>query len=437
MQKTEIQFIDREISSWGGVSVLKKMLDQSGFVKYLDELPLPAQGSHRGYPPVQLLLMFMSGLWCGIERYAHLDITRLDTSLQRLYGWKKMPEHKAFERYFQKFDLQTSYEVFGGLYKWFFRNLKFDNFTLDIDSSVLTRYGEQEGAAKGYNKHKPGRKSQHPLMAFVADVEMVANFWLRSGDAHTANNFVAFLEETLSFFEDKHIGLLRLDSGFFDRKIFDYLEDATHKIDYITAVPMYVTVQRKIASQRAWLRIDNGIEICEFEYLGQDWTSSRRMISVRQKIAVRPQAVGKQLTLFEDDLEVNGYRYTCYITSLKYGMADVWRLYRQRANCENRIKELKYDYGLDKMNQTSFDGTEAALKLMTVAYNFLSLFKQVIIGGEVRWRLKTLRHKMLAIPAIIENSGDKTIVKLALHINRRSWILKICHRIENWEVNTG
>ena len=56
----------------------------------------------------------------------------------------------------------------------------------------MTRYGEQEGAAKGYNRHKPGRKSQHPILAFVADIEMVANFWLRSGNAHTANNFKAF-----------------------------------------------------------------------------------------------------------------------------------------------------------------------------------------------------------------------------------------------------
>jgi hypothetical protein len=49
---------------------------------------------------------------------------------------------------------------------------------------------------------------------------------------------------------------------------------------------------------------------------------------------------------------------------LKLSAADVWRLYRGLARCENRIKELKYDYGLDKMNQADFDGTESALLLM-------------------------------------------------------------------------
>jgi hypothetical protein len=429
--RTEIQFIDQELTSWGGVSILKKMIDQSGFSSYLESLPLPEQGSNRGYPPVQLFLQFMSAVWCGADRYAHLDITRLDYSLQRLYGWKKMPEHKAFERYFRKFDLSTSQAVFGSLYRWFFNHLKFDSFTLDIDSSVITRYGVQEGSAKGYNRHKPGRNSHHPLLAFVADIEMVANFWLRSGDAHTANNFKAFLEETLLFLQDKKIGLLRLDSGFYSGEIFDYLESRANPIDYIVAVPMYGPVQRKIVSQKTWLKIDCGIEITEFEYQAEDWKKPRRMIAVRQKIAQRPKATGKQLSLFEDDFEINDYRYTCYITTLKFGSADVWRLYRQRANCENRIKELKYDYNLDKMNQESFAGTEATLMLMTIAYNFLSLFKQVIMGGNVRNRLKTLRHKILAIPAIVEHSNDKIVVKMALHMNRRAWISKLCKQIDD------
>jgi hypothetical protein len=197
--QTEIRFIGNAIRSWGGISILKKMIDQSGFAAYLSTLPLPLQGSNRGYPPhpEQLFLLFMSGLWYGAEQFTHLDITRPDINLQRLYGWERMPKHKAFERYFRKITISSIHAVFGGLYRWFFNRLKFDNFTLDTDSSVITRYGDQEGSRKGCNRHKPGRKSHHPLPAFVADIEMVANFWLRSGDARTTNNCKTFLEETL------------------------------------------------------------------------------------------------------------------------------------------------------------------------------------------------------------------------------------------------
>lgn len=429
----ELEFVDREITAYGGLAILKKMINRSGFLQVLERLPLPIQGSNRGYPPIQIFIQFMASVWCGASRYAHLDVTRFDTSIQRMFAWKGMPEHKAFQRYFNKFDIPTTNAVFGGLYRWFFDNLKFDNFTLDIDSSVITRYGEQDGAKKGYNKHKPERKSQHPIIAFVSDIEMVANFWLRSGDAHTANNFQAFLEETLSFFGNKKIGLLRLDSGFYDKNIFNYLEKEDVAIYYIVAVPMYSTIQRKIASQRTWLRLDQGIEIAEFQYQAQDWTLSRRMIVVRQKVSQRPQAIGKQLSLFEEDYEINGYRYTCYVTTLKLSAVEVWRLYRGRANCENRIKELKYDYGLDKMNQSGFDGTEATLILMTIAYNFMSLFKQVIIGEKVRNRLSTLRYKMLAIPAYFEECGNRMVLKMALQMNRRAWIRKLWEKSDAFE----
>jgi hypothetical protein len=278
------------------------------------------------------------------------------------------------------------------------------------------------------NPKKPGRKSHHPLIAFVADIEMVANFWLRSGDSHSANNFQAFLEETLRHFPGKKIGLLRLDSGFYSKETFDYLDKRDQKTEYIVAVPMYYTIQRSIASVNNWMRVDDGIQISEFKFQAQEWTTARRMIVVRQKIEQRPNAVGKQLSLFDDVLDYNGYRYTCYITNLTLGAAEVWRLYRGRANCENKIKELKYDYGLDKINQASFDGTEASLVVMTMAYNFMSLFRQVISPEKVRHRLSTLRYKLLAIPSLIEKNAQGTIIKMAVQMRRRLWIQRLWER---------
>ena len=122
---------------------------------------------------------------------------------------------------------------------------------------------------------------------------------------------------------------------------------------------------------------------------------------------------------------------------MKLSSADIWRLYRGRANCENRIKELKYDYGLDKMNQDSFESTEAALLLMTIAYNFMSLFKQFVINEKVRNRLSTLRYKLLAIPAYIDESTDKVIVKMALQMKRRAWIKKLWEKSSNFEFSSG
>ncbi len=112
----------------------------------------------------------------------------------------------------------------------------------------MTRYGNQEGALRGYNPKKKGRNSHHPLMAFVADVRMVANFWLRSGNTSASNNFLSFLEDTLSRLEGKKVGLIRCDSGFYSDDIFSYLEQGQRPFNYIIAAKFYTPLKRVLAA---------------------------------------------------------------------------------------------------------------------------------------------------------------------------------------------
>jgi len=71
------------------------------------------------------------------------------------------------------------------------------------------------------------------------------------------------------------------------------------------------------------------------------------MIIIRQYIPERPNATGRQLKLFKDSEIYNKYRYHSLITNLTLPAQQVWNLYKQRADAENRIKELKYDFGFD------------------------------------------------------------------------------------------
>jgi hypothetical protein len=113
--------------------------------------------------------------------------------------------------FLDKFGREMADGVFAELNKWFFAQVPIQKFTLDLDSTVCTRYGEQEGSAKGYNPHKRGRNSHHPLMAFISDLRMTANAWLRPGNTSAINNIHAFFEETLRILEAKRIGLIRAD----------------------------------------------------------------------------------------------------------------------------------------------------------------------------------------------------------------------------------
>ncbi len=142
---------------------------------------------------------------------------------------------------------------------------------------------------------------------------------------------------------------------------------------------------------------------------------------VRQLIAERPNATGKSLKLFGQEGIYNNYRYSCFITNLALPPLQVWNLYKQRANCENRIKELKYDFGADKFNLKNFDATEAALNWVMMAYNFISLFRQVVLNTKVEQRMKTLRYKVFAIGGYMIKNGNQKILKLSLAMKRREW----------------
>jgi hypothetical protein len=426
----KIAFTDKEITPWSGMVFMKKLLDRTRILTELISCDLPEQGSNRGYSPIQLITCFLVSVWCGANRFEHLEISRFDDVLRRIFGFKRMAGHKAYQRYFSKFSIATNQKIFTKLTRWFFSQVRLDNYTLDVDSTVLTRYGTQQGARKGYNPKKPGRNSHHPLLAFVDECKMVANFWLRSGDAFTTNNFMSFLQDTISRLQGKKISLLRADSGFYDSSIFDYLE--RESINYIVVARHYSTIQRKIVSLKNWWNLDDGLQITESTYQSDLWEKPRRLIVVRQQIQKRPKATGKQLSLFKEEGIYQDYRYSCYITNLDFSAQVVWNLYKGRADCENRIKELKADFGFDSFNMQDFAATEAALNFVVIAYNIMSLFKQAVLQTNTLHQLKTLRYKIFAIGGYITRSGNQRLLNLSLSMKRRKWIEGIWNDTQNF-----
>lgn len=426
----KLAFTDKEITPWSGMVFMKKLLDKTGILTKLIACDLPQQGSNRGYDPIQLITGFMVSVWCGANRFEHLEVSRFDDVLRRIFGFRKMAGHKAYQRYFKKFTIAINQQVFTKLSQWFFSQIKLDNYTLDVDSTVLTRYGTQQGAAKGYNPRKPGRNSHHPLLAFVDESKMIANFWLRSGDAYTTNNFVSFLQDTMARLKGKKISLLRADSGFYGKEIFEFVEEKN--IKYVIVARHYSTIQRKVAGLKDWWTLEDGLQITETTYQSDTWEEPRRLVVVRQQIKKRPKATGRQLKLFKEEGVYQDYRYSCYITNLELSAHMVWKVYRGRADCENRIKEIKEDFGFGNFNMQDFAATEAALNFVVIAYNIMSLFKQAVLQSDTLHQLKTLRYKIFAIGGYITRSGNYKLLNLSLSMKRRKWIEGIWNESQNF-----
>ncbi len=110
-----------------------------------------------------------------------------------------------------------------------------------------------------------------------------------------------------------------------------------------------------------WVSIKDGIEMCEFTYQSPDWKIGSRMVAVRKNISKLKKATGK-LLLFNEQIQT--YRYSVSVTNLDLPTEQIWEIYKQRDDAENRIKELKYDFALETFCISNFWGKEAGFFIL-------------------------------------------------------------------------
>jgi hypothetical protein len=337
-----------------------------------------------------------------------------------------MASQSTFSRFLRKFDQELNDSVFPSINRFWFNQIKMDKLTIDFDSTVLVRHGQQEGVEVGYNPKKPGRGSHHPLMAFVAELKMVANAWMRTGDSVASTDFEEFFDELLTIIPKDRIGLFRADSGFYGKDMLNRLEE--ERIDYIVAAKMNRGLVQRIFEERAWFALDDGYWTASFPYKAHGWDAPRRMVVVR-KDARKHSSTGGKL-LFPEIEEFEKYKYTAFVTNLDLSAELVWHLYNKRADCENRIRELRNDYGIEGFCLDDFYATEAAFRWTMVAHNLMSLFRLQVLNHKHHPVLSTMRFQCIAIGSYLVNSGRKTALKLSAKQKRRQFLEGLFQKLD-------
>jgi len=111
--------------------------------------------------------------------------------------------------------------------------------------------------------------------------------------------------------------------------------------------------------------------------------------------------------------DVPGYTFHAVLTTLALPPEDIWRFYNHRADSENRLKELKDDFGARGFSLQAFDGTEAAFRLICFLFNLVALFNRDVLRNE-RPRLSTLRSRLLVVGVILGADGRRPLLRLGL-----------------------
>ena len=399
----------KAITPFGGLASFLAFLGRIGYVAQLEAaLPFPAPTSNNAIALAHTFTAFLTAVVVGARRFAHTQWLRADHALHALMGLERFPGDDTIRHFFLRFS-QAHVEAFWRpLWKWSLGHLTgpAQGFHLDLDSTVFQRSGGQEGAAKGYNPRRPGRKSHHPLLAVLAEAPFILHGWLRSGNTAAARGVVPFLQEALALRpEGMVIRCVRADSGFFEEALLGFLEERS--LAYIVVARLTSRLKRQCAGIKEWTPVDENYAVGEFTAKLMGWSRERRFVVVRERIRESKEAVGRKL------IDVPGYTFRVWVTNRTDGPMEVWRAYNGRACVEQRIEELKADLAAAGFCLQSFWATEAAFLGVLFTFNLLSLYQQASRPGQTYLQPGTLRTAVFLAGAALGWAGKTMVVRLS------------------------
>ena len=425
-----LTFTDKPITAWGGMSLLAGYGARIGLIAHLDQCLAFGLTSPNATPPVDVILSFMAGVLTGARRFAHIESLRHDKVLKQLLGMWRFPSDSTITRFFQRFGRKEIQEMFEPLRAWQISKLTPPgDYTLDLDSSVFERYGKQEGSVLGYNPKKHRRPSHHPLLATLDENRVVIHAWLRSGNTASVTGAVEFMREAMSAMPaGAAVRVVRGDSGFDSEKVFVYLEG--EKLRYAVSARFTRGVQHAAYGITDWRELDEEASVGETVFQAKSWSRGRRLVVIRQRKREKDYVRGREL--FDD----KAYVYQGIFTDLACPPEEVWRFYRKRGILETRIRELKWDYGIDGFCMKKFYATEAAFRMVCFTYNLMQGFQQAI-GIRTKRTLGVIRMLVLACGAELGRDGRKLVLRLSAAGLRRERFRGYWDRISHWEDING
>ena len=112
MVNLPIEYSDKPVTPYGGMSLMKRFIDQTRIRDFLGTLNLPQPGSKRGYATEQIIESFWLSIWTGASRYIHCDRLRYDKVLQSIFQWDNMPSQSTYSRFLGKFSQKRNTDIF-------------------------------------------------------------------------------------------------------------------------------------------------------------------------------------------------------------------------------------------------------------------------------------------------------------------------------------
>jgi hypothetical protein len=232
------------------------------------------------YSLPQMLLALVYPIVLGLDRLETSSFLRANGTFQYLTGLPSYPDPPSLRRFL----LQAPPAFRQELHRFNDRLLQHfihqpehrSRLILDLDSTVVTVFGQQEGAAVGYHPRYRGKRSYDPLLCLEANSSFLGDAELRPGNAGTWSGSVEVLASCfLSIPSDIRELRVRADAGFGFAPGFEILEQ--RPAHYAVVARLTASLKRVLGGLR-YERLNPRWEIAEGEPRPGDWPQARRCV---------------------------------------------------------------------------------------------------------------------------------------------------------------
>ena len=421
---------DAKATRWGGLSYFATFLKVSRMFDRLVE-DAPFEYASPNAPKVRDVAGTMVlAILAGFRRYCHIERIRNDTACAGLLGMSKVMSDESVRRALKKCDEAR-------LDAWLTRHerevteslLQFA-YVLDVDNTVKTTYGRQEGAEPGYNPHKPGRPSYNYHTFFVGAARMTLGVEVLPGKRHSGKCGMPWLRQFLDGLPGNcRPRLLRGDVGYGSEEIMADAE--SRAIRYLFKIRRSRNVCAlfgRLEFSGAWKDCGSGWQCIDTSIRLDGWTTTRRCLLVRRpserkpeiKPARRPRGRPRKNAVvpvqqeFEFVEDAKGRRWDCFAlvtNDTELEPVSLTQLYRDRGDCENNFDEYKNQWGWGGFVTHKIKPTRATARLTAIVANWWNVFCR-LADGEKHMEPVTSRPMLLGIVGRIVTSGRKRLMHL-------------------------
>jgi hypothetical protein len=391
---------------FGGVFFFQEFLRVMQIRRYLAQ-NLTYRRPHSRYTVSQMILALIYPVILGLDRLETASLLRCNGVFQYLTGLPSFPDPQTLRRFLlqapQTFWHQLHRLNDGLLQDFIHRPDHRSRLILDLDSTVVTVFGHQEGAAVGYNPHYRGKRSYNPLLCIEANSSYLWDVDLRSGDASSWGGSVELLDSCFANVPDDMREIrVRADAGFGFHPVLEKLE--RHRVQYAVVARLTKGLKRQFPGL-SYQPFSHKWELADFEYRPQDWPVARRFV-VARRLVEEDEA---ETTLFA----MGRYVYRAWVTNLPLSPGGIWHFYDGRAAMEPRIAELRENFALRKVPTRSFLANALFLEIIRLAYNLVTCFQRTCLPESMEnLTLQKLRHKLLLLPAQLVRPQNRSVLRL-------------------------